>query len=294
MLSIPAAGAWDRASAPGKMPELYDRVVSQCLDEKRDYLPVFLSLDPMNRTSTLITTLMIDTGAQELYVDRHATPVNATGVAEEMFSDLRQRAADYANRRSLDPFQRACVAQCIGYQWYKDTPENSESPGDMANGVGNCRHSTYMATYFQQALGVNGRIQNNGISDMIAGIGHTYSQVEIEGRPFVMNNNLSGDVPGDICAFRFERSWEKHRECTLFSTQSAKYFKGYAKAWNRSADPITGQPTPFTGSVTSCGSDSVSIENGRVSGVLVRKLPESPKPSPSNQAVPAGSTNPAK
>jgi hypothetical protein len=272
------------------MAELYDRSVAKCLDESREYHPVFLSLDPMNNASTLVTALMIDTGLQEFYVDRHATPRSTKGVAGAVFSDLREKTVEYANRRGLDSFQRACVAQCIGYQWYKDTPENSETPGEMENGVGNCRHSTYMAAYFQEAFGIEGRIQDNGIGEMIEGIGHTYSQVTIEGRPFVMNNNLSSDLPGQLCAFRFDRRWEKHRECELFSSSDMKYFKGYSKAWMNNADPVTGAPVPFSGSARSCNSTSITFENARSSGVLIRN-PEQSRVGTKKGETPAGSSS---
>ncbi len=261
--------AFDRASAPGRMAALYDRIVSECLLESRPYTPVFLSLDSMNQTSATMTALMVSTGLQEGYVDRHASPRYASGATREILEELRSRVVAYSDRRGLDPFQRACVAQCVGYQWFRDTPENGESRGNIETGDGNCRHSTYLASYFDEALGVKASVVDNGIKQMAEGIGHTYSLVELEGRRFAMNNNLGSDSQANFCSFRFSRAWESHRECSGFSGANVKHFRGYAKAWNRDALPETGAPVPFTGSARSCG-DQVTFENQRSSGVLSR------------------------
>lgn len=271
---IPAFGAETAAvTYPGRVGELRQRILDLCLREDRDYVPVFTSLDPMNKASTLTTFVMQGYGQTVNFVDRNARPEDLQGVSKSVVEELRSKASDYAQRKALDPFQRACLAQCIGYQWYKDTSENSTTNGSFDSGEGNCRHSTYLAMYIDSILGIPVSLAANRFSDMASGTGHIFSQVQIEGRTFVMNNNLSSDIYNDRCVFRFSRAWSDHAECRLFSEQDSKYFKVYSKAWNKDYDPDTHELVPVSGSVTSCGSDSVTIENGRVSGVLVRQPP---------------------
>jgi hypothetical protein len=268
MLSLSHASP-SGSSPPSRVNELVDRVVANCLSPDKIYQPVFLGLDEMNETSDVMTALMIGTGLQEGYVDRSSSPRYQTGSTAASLNSLRARAKSYANDRRLNEFQRACLAQCVGYQWYKDTPENAPSEGNLERGEGNCRHSTYMARDLATSLGLESEIVNNGVSEIFRGIGHTFSRVRIEGRSFVMNNNLASDSQRSLCAFRFSRTWEDHRECPGFlSSGHSSYFLGYSRAWNR--DTLSsGAPNRYSGTARTCG-DLVHFESHRASGVLVR------------------------
>jgi len=287
--------AFDRGRAPGRMPELYDRVVQTCLAPGRKFVPVFLQLDEMNFESELITAYMHSTGIQEHLTDRGGSPKTAGDSAREVMDQLAAEVVAYADRSQLDAFQRACLAQCVGYQWYKDTPENAPSTGDITTGAGNCRHSTYLASFLHERLGTPDRMVNNGVSEMWRGIGHTFSEVNVGGLPFVMNNNLSSDALGNLCVFRFTRIWDGHNACQLFSDPilNSRYFKAYGKAWNRESDPSTGRPATFSGAARSCNSHEVTVSGPRVCTLLVRD-PNGPSPararaSPEPPGVNAGS-----
>jgi len=228
-----------------RIPELVQRVRSACLAPDRVYQPVFIGLDSMNHVSDFMTALMIETGIQEGYVDRSASPRFATGSLQTRLQDFRQEVQSYAAQRGLNEFQKACVAQCVGYQWFKDTPENSATAGSLEYGIGNCRHSTYLAEYMSEALGLSFEIVDNGISEIFQGIGHTFSRLEIEGRSFVMNNNLASDSQSRLCAFRFSRTWERIGSAAVFLGGIPGILKAIHARGIRSLYPTQGDQPPI-------------------------------------------------
>ena len=237
----------------------------------------------MNFESELITAYMHSTGLQEFVTDRSGSPNTAGPEVRSIMDALAAEVVAYSKQQGLDAFQRACLAQCVGYQWYRDTPENAPSEGDIIKGVGNCRHSTYLASFMHEKLGTPDRMVNNGVTEMWRGIGHTFSEVTVGGLSFVMNNNWGSDsmanagAPMNVCVFRFTRGWDGHNECRLFTTPelNLKYYRRYAEAWSRDRDPATGLPTSFTGPARSCSSTEVLNAGSRVSGVLVREPAQS-------------------
>ena len=286
--------AFDRSQAPGRMAELHDRVVESCLTPKRKYLPLFQGLDEMNFESRLVTAYMHETGLQEHVTDRGGSPDNGGPDVRKVMDALAKQVVEYAGQQRLDAFQRACLAQCVGYQWYKDTPENAPSAGDITMGEGNCRHSTYLASFMHEKLGTPDRKINNGVSEMWRGIGHTFSEVNVGGLDFVLNNNWGSDAqahagaPMNLCVFRFTRSWEGHNACRLFRDPelNQRYYRRYAESWSMDRDPLTGLGTPFTGPARSCSSTGVTVSGARISAVLVRDPSNPATAAPFNKALP--------